>query len=135
MKPGKKLSDPQRKKLAGTHKPSVDSNVVSLATPTVRDLPVAPSWLTPGAQEIWKTDIERIAATGATSIDSAMVALYCETMAVFVASVKAGEPANAAFRSELRKQMELLGIAGAKSRLARVGAAEPAKQSPFSVRR
>ncbi|RSU77405.1 hypothetical protein BRX37_05985 [Sphingomonas sp. S-NIH.Pt3_0716] len=135
MHPGKKLTDPARKKLANTHKPSVDSNVVSIATDIVRDLPVMPEWLSPGAREVWTTDIERIAAMGATAVDSSAVALYCETMAVFVASVRASEPVNAAFRSELRKQAELLGIAGAKSRLARIASAEPVKASPFSVRR
>jgi phage terminase small subunit len=135
MAPGKKLSDPARKKLAGTHKKSVDNNVVSISPDIVRDVPIMPEWLSPGAQEVWASDVERIAAMGATAVDSSAVALYCETMAVFVASVRSGEPANAAFRSELRKQMELLGIAGAKSRLARIASAEPAKASPFSVRR
>ncbi|TKV42965.1 hypothetical protein A0U87_15195 [Sphingobium sp. MP9-4] len=134
MAPGKKLSDPARKKLAGTRKKSVDNNVVSITPDLVRDVPVMPEWLSPGAREVWAADIERIAATGATAVDSSAVALYCETMAVFVASVRAQEPVNAAFRSELRKQAELLGIAGAKSRLARIAAREPAKTSPFSVR-
>ncbi|MGA1849213.1 hypothetical protein VH570_00035 [Sphingobium sp. HT1-2] len=131
MKPGKKLSDPARKKLAGTHKKSVDNNVVSITPDLVRDVPVMPAWLSDKAKEVWAANVERVVAVGATSIDSEAFGLFCDTMAVFISSP---ETANAAFRSELRKQMELFGIASAKSRLARIAAGEPAKTSPFSVR-
>lgn len=134
MKRGKKLDDPARKQLAGTYRNCVDDNVVTITPATVRDLPVMPDWLTDGAKQVWSGDIERIAAVGSTAIDSSAVALYCETMAVFIAAVRSGQPVNAAYRSELRKQMELLGIAGAKSRLARVTTAEPAKPTAFSIR-
>lgn len=131
MQRGKKLTDPARKKLAGTHKASVDNNVVSISPDIVRDVPVMPAWLSDKAKAVWTANVERVVAVGATSIDSEAFGLFCDTMAVFIASP---ETANAAFRSELRKQMELFGIASAKSRLARIATGEPAKASPFSVR-
>jgi phage terminase small subunit len=135
MNRGKKLSDPQRKKLAGTFKQSVDGATATFA-PVDRDIPLQPAWLSEAAKTVWSDMLESVVATGSTSVDSASFALLCETMAVFIASVKAGEPANAAFRSELRKQMELAGIAGAKSRLAKMAAPEAAKaSSPFTIRK
>ncbi|WP_288338530.1 hypothetical protein [uncultured Sphingomonas sp.] len=45
--------------------------------------------------------------------------------------MRAGDPLNAAFVSELRKEMEMLGIAGAKARLAR-GGEKAASTNPFA---
>jgi len=120
--------------MAGTYKVSVDAKTAPLAVVS-NDNPICPDWLPDEAKAIWQADIARIIATGANSVDSSMVALYAVTMSNFVEAVKAGAPPNAAFRSELRKQMELLGIAGAKSRLAKIGQPDvPATYSPFSVR-
>lgn len=78
--------------------------------------------------------LQSLVATGATSIDAGAFALYCETTAVFIQLVKDGQAVNAAYRSELRKQMELLSIAGAKSRLAKMGQDKATITNPFTVR-
>lgn len=134
MQRGPKLKNPATKKLAGTYKPSVDDGTASIVQ-LVEDTPSAPSWLTAGAKEVWADNIARVVACGARDADSDMFATYCEMMARFIAGVKSGDPVNAAFVSELRKEMEMLGIAGAKSRLARLGTTpDKATTSPFSVR-
>ncbi|MFL0588092.1 hypothetical protein ACH0BU_15815 [Sphingomonas olei] len=95
------------------------------------DIPVAPEWLSAGGKDVWAGDLARVVACGAREPDSHFYAVYCEMMARFVAGVKAGEPLNAAFVSELRKQMEMLSIAGAKARLAR-GGEKAASTNPFA---
>lgn len=130
MNRGPKLKSPATKKLAGTYKECVDGTTA----PTVQlteDIPAAPSWLTTGGKEVWAADLARVVACGAREPDSHFYAVYCEMMARFIATVKAGEPPNAAFVSELRKQMEMLSIAGAKARLARVGD-KAAPTNPFA---
>jgi len=133
MQRGKKLTDPQRKKLAGTFKQCVDGATTTIST-IPRDIPHQPDWMSEAGKAVWAADLEKVIATGLTSVDAGAFALYCETMAVFIQSVRDGQPVNAAYRSELRKQMELLSIAGAKSRLAKIGQDQAAKASPFSVR-
>lgn len=130
MNRGPKLKSPATKKLAGTYKECVDGNTA----PTVQltdDIPVAPEWLSAGAKEVWAADLARVVACGAREPDSSFYATYCHWMAGFIAGVKAGDPPNAAYVSELRKQMEMLGIAGAKARLAR-GGDKPASSNPFA---
>jgi phage terminase small subunit len=133
MDRGRKLSNPAHKALANTHNVTRDRNINVLATVTA-DAPVAPDWLPDRAAAVWDVDLPRVTACGATSTDSQMFALYCVTMADFIAGVNAGEAPNAAFRSELRKQMEMLCIAGAKSRLAKIANGSPQTANPFSVR-
>ena len=133
MQRGKKLTDPQRKKLAGTFKQCVDGRTTTIAA-VERDIPIQPDWMSEAGRAVWAADLEKVVATGATSIDAGAFALFCETMAVFIQSVREGAPMNAAYRSELRKQMELLSIAGAKSRLAKIAQDGAVKASPFSVR-
>ncbi len=134
MQRGPKLKSPATKKLAGTYKTSVDGNTAPLVQLT-DDIPAAPSWLTAGAKDVWSADLPRVVACGARETDSHFFAVYCEMMARFIAGVKAGDPPNAAFVSELRKEAEMLGIAGAKARLARLSnAPEKPATSPFSLR-
>jgi hypothetical protein len=134
MQRGPKLKNPVTKKLAGTYKPSVDGKTAPLVQ-LAEDIPVAPAWLTAGAKDVWADDLARVVACGARETDSHFFAVYCEMMARFIAGVKAGDPPNAAFVSELRKEAEMLGIAGAKARLSRlVTAPEKPTASPFSLR-
>lgn len=134
MNRGVKLKNPNTKKLAGTYKPSVDDGTAPIAH-LPNDTPSPPDWLSEGARKVWASDIDRVVACGAREVDSNFYALYCETLAAFIATVEAGEVANAAFRSELRKQAEMLGIAGAKARLAKIGSTtDKPKASPFSLR-
>lgn len=130
-------ANPDAKKLAGTFRKDRHADIVPLTITKTDKAPEPPIWLSEGAKEVWKTDLGHAVACGATAIDSGMFAVYCETMASFVADVKNGVPSNAAFRSELRKQLELLGMAGPKSRLMKLGgsgtkAAEPS--NPFTAR-
>lgn len=119
MQRGPKLKSTATKKLAGTYKECVDGQKKPLVE-LAKDYPIAPDWLSEPAKEFWAVDLPRVVKCGATEVDSNMFGLYCETMATFIAEQKSGVPSNAAFRSELRKQMEMLGIAGPKARLSRV---------------
>lgn len=130
MNRGPKLKNPETKKLAGTYKHCLDGDTHPFVE-LVKDVPTAPLFLSEGGREIWEVDLPRVVKCGATDVDSHLFAIYCEMMARFVASAKSGNPFNAASVSELRKQMEMLGIAGPKARLARMGDAIPAS-NPFA---
>jgi hypothetical protein len=130
MNRGPKLKSPATKKLAGTYKECVDGTTAPIVQ-LVEDTPVAPAWLSAGAKEVWADDLARVVACGAREADSHFFAAYCQWMAGFIAGVRAGDPPNAAYVSELRKQMEMLGIAGAKARLAR-GGDQTQPSNPFA---
>jgi hypothetical protein len=128
-------ANPATKKMAGTYRKDRHGEIEPITIVDTSKVPEAPEWLSEGAKTEWASTLAHAVACGATAIDSSMFALYCETMAVFVAEVQSGQTTNAAYRSELRKQMELLGIAGAKSRLAKIGTPDAPKASPFTVRK
>jgi phage terminase small subunit len=130
---GRKPKTVAEKKLSNTVQPCRDGRKVELAI-VPNNAPDAPEWLSAGAKVVWSGDLKRAVAMGLAEVDQSMFALYCETMAAFVEGVRSGNSVNAAFRSELRKQMEMLGIAGAKSRLTKIAAPEETKSSPFAVR-
>ena len=131
---GRKVANPDSKKLAGTFRKDRHADIVTLSV-VAKARPKPPEWLTDGAKEIWVADLPRALATGLDAIDTHVFALYCETMASFIASTKAGAAPNAAFRAELRRQLEALGMGGAKSRLVKMAAPEADKSNPFSVRK
>lgn len=132
MQNGRRLKSPESKKLAGTFTKHRDANTAPIVE-VVRDHPVAPDWMTEGGKAVWKSDFERVVATGTVSVDANFFAVYCETMATYIAALKAGSPPNAAYLSELRKQMFELSIAGPKSRLAKL-AGDPGKSTnPFAA--
>lgn len=131
MQPGRKPSPLNKKRLANTLRSDRDGGSAAYAAHIATDVPVAPLWLTAAAKDVWADDLARVVTCGAREPDSHFYAVYCEMMARFIAGVKSGDPANAAFVSELRKQMEMLGIAGAKARLARGGDQTPAS-NPFA---
>jgi len=130
MNRGPKLKSSTTKKLAGTYRKSVDGTTAPIVQ-LKPDIPIAPAWLSPDAKAVWSADLDRVVKCGATEVDSSFFALYCDTMATFLANPNVG---TAAFRSELRKQMEMLGITAAKSRLARGPAKEAPSDTPFKVR-
>jgi hypothetical protein len=130
MQRGPKLKNPGTKLLAGTYKECVDGRTAPIVQ-LVEDTPVAPKWLSEGAKEVWADDLARVVACGAREPDSHFFATYCQWMAGFIAGVRAGDPPNAAYVSELRKQMEMLGIAGAKARLSR-GSENTSPANPFA---
>jgi phage terminase small subunit len=130
---GRKPKTIAQKKLSNTVQPCRDNLKVALAI-VPSSAPNAPEWLSEGAKVVWSGDLKRAVAMGLAELDQSMFALYCETMAAFIEGVKTGNTVNAAFRSELRKQMEMLGLAGAKSRLTTVAAPAEKKITPFAVR-
>lgn len=132
MKSGRKLKTIEEKQLLGTVQPCRDAKKAVLAI-VPSNAPAPPVWLTANAKAVWTADLPRAMAMGLADVDQSMFALYCETLASFIAAIQSGTTPNAAFRSELRKQMELLGIAGAKSRLTKIETNQPAKASPFAI--
>jgi phage terminase small subunit len=131
---GRKPKTLAQKKLSNTVQPCRDGVKGVLADVPSR-APAVPEWLSEGAREVWAADLQRAVAMGLAEVDQSMFALYCETMSAFIAGVKTGNVPNAAFRSELRKQMELLGMAGGKSRLTKIAAPEQTAPSPFAPRK
>ncbi|SOB86757.1 hypothetical protein SAMN06297144_1866 [Sphingomonas guangdongensis] len=64
-----------------------------------------------------------------------MFGRYCEIEALFRLTVMSGQSPTAATMTELRKMAELLGIAGLKSRLAKLSSTTTeTKVSPFTIR-
>lgn len=132
MKTGRRAPNPNAKKLNGTFRADRHANIVELVTPPA-DEPIQPSYLTVEGKAVWREELRRVIACGATSADSSMFARYCEAEAVFRVSVGNGELPKAALLTELRRMAELLGIAGQRSRLGRSSQpAQSAKPSPFA---
>ncbi|VWX51773.1 hypothetical protein [Novosphingobium sp. 9U] len=137
MKRGAKLGNPSTQQLAGTFRKDRHADVVSIAPAVPSNTPAQPAYLTADAKQVWSEEIARVTGCGATEADSSMFGRYCQMEAAFRVLIAAGELPKAALITELRRSAELLGIAGARSRLARV--AQPAqpngKPSPFTVRK
>lgn len=133
---GRKPANPTQKKLTGTYRKDRHGDVVTLAiVPTAQ--PEQPDWLDDIAREVWDRDLPRAMALGLSAVDQSAFSIYCTTMAAFIRATRAGNPPNAAYTAELRRQLEALGMGGLKSRLAKVagGESEPTKASPYSVRK
>lgn len=137
MKTGRRIANPQTKQLAGTYRKDRHADIVSIAPGAPSNVPVQPFYLTADAKQVWREEIQRVIGCGATDADSSMFARYCELEAAFRRMIATGELPKAALITELRRSAELLGIAGARSRLARVGQPEQpsATISPFNIRR
>lgn len=137
MRRGAKLGNPTTRQLAGTFRKDRHADIVSIAPAVPSNAPTQPAYLTPEAKLVWQEEVQRVTGCGATDADSSMFARYCQMEAAFRVLIAAGELPKAALVTELRRTGELLGIAGVKSRLARVGQpAQPSgKPSPFTVRK
>lgn len=135
--PGRKTANPSSKKLAGTFRADRHGDIVTLAVvPSAK--PEAPDWLNEIAREVWDRDLPKAMALGLAAVDQSAFAIYCTSMATFIAGVKAGAQPNAAFTAELRRQLEAFGLGGLKSRLSKMASGEgdkPKEASPYSVRR
>jgi len=113
MQRGPKAQLPSEKRAKGTFQPSRDGNRVQVIEPM--STPQQPDWLTDEAQEIWLDDIGRVKL--ATESDSTLFANYCSLQGAIVKAIRVGEmPPISAF-AEVRKMQEVLGIAGARSRV------------------
>lgn len=114
MQPGPKAQLPSEKKAKGTYQPVRDSGRVEIIEPM--STPRQPDWLTAEAQEVWLDDVGRSKLV--TESDSYLFANYCTLQGAIVKAIRSGGemPPMAAF-AEVRKMQELLGIAGARSRV------------------
>ena len=83
---------------------------------------------------VWDEELPRVVACGAVVEDSSAFGRYCTAEAVFREMAVKKEPLSAALMTELRRSAELFGIAGQRSRLAKLATNEPVAASPFSVR-
>lgn len=133
MQRGRKAPNPDSKKLSGTYRPGRHADLV-IITETVKDAPVAPAYLSEAAKLVWDEEVARVTGCGAGSADSSIFARYCVAEAAFRKQAVSGDVPSAALMTELRRTAELLQIAGAKSRVGKIGGdSKPA--SPFSVRK
>lgn len=133
MKTGRRTANPALKHLAGTFRADRHGDIVDLA-PSPTSGPVQPAYLSAAAQAVWREELPRVAACGATDADSSIFARYCEMEAAFRVAIVSGELPKAALLTELRRSAELLGIGGLRSRLARAGGNDAPTASPFTVR-
>ena len=134
MKSGRRVADPNAKKLAGTYRGDRHATITATAEP-VRDLPVRPGYMTAEGKAVWEEELQRVVACGLTSADSTFYARYCELEAIFRVAVMAREVPTSSLVTELRRAAELLGIAGHRSRLIKAATAQPEKAaSPFAPR-
>jgi hypothetical protein len=131
MKRGPK-PEPAASKLArGTFQPVRDAPKTEVLVPG--DPPVMPDYLTAGAIDVWQEELGRVMAAGVAEIDSSLFARYCSLEAlVREAFAEGGEPPPAAYLTVLRQYAELLGIAGRKSRVGKVGDDPSKNRNPFA---
>ena len=134
MRKGRRIADPATKTLKGTFRDDRHGNIVAFVPPPAKSVPVAPSWLTDLARQVWDEELPRVIAAGATDADSGFFARYCSMSATFITLTIAGESPKAALATELRRSAELLGIAGLRSRLVKAGCDAP-KATPCSPRK
>lgn len=130
MKRGPKPELPSVKAARGTFKPSRDGDKVEIVV--AGDPPVMPDWMQrraggddqdafrARAVAIWEEVAGRVIQTGVTELDSNLLARYCAVQAAAEQLMERGEMPPSAALAELRRMEELLGIAGPKSRVARL---------------
>jgi len=116
MKRGPKAQLPSEKVARGTYQPIRDANRVEIVEPN--SMPQRPTWLTAEGEEVWLDDIGRVQPGKlVTERDSTAFANYCNMQGMIVRCWRSGEAPPITAVAEVRKQQELFGIAGAKSRV------------------
>lgn len=128
MKPGKKPLPREIKIAAGTLQGCRDTNTTTVFE---KSAPLAPDYLDEDALTVWREELPRVMRAGTCELDSTFFARYCALEAQTRAAYKAGEAIRAGVSSELRRYAELLGIAGAASRVVR-GIAPPSDDKPVN---
>lgn len=113
MQPGPKRQLPSEKKAKGTYQPVRDGNRIEIIEPM--SMPQRPDWLTSEAGEVWLDDVGRVRL--ATESDSTLFANYCTLQGGILKAIRANEMPPVAAFAEVRKLQEVLGIAGARSRV------------------
>lgn len=130
MQRGRKAESPVEKFARGTLQPCRDNGKTEIIVPGAP--PAQPDYLTPEAIVVWQEEIGRVMATGVAEIDSSLFARYCSLEALIRRAFAAGDtPPPAAYLTEARRMAELLGIAGRKSRVGKVGDDPTKAINPF----
>lgn len=131
MKRGPKPQLPSEKRARGTFQPVRDGNRVEVIEPNA--MPMRPTWLTAEGEEIWLDDVGRVQPGKlVTEKDSTAFANYCNLQGLIVKCWKAGEAPPITAIAEVRKQQELFGIGGAKSRMVLRGGDDKGSGNPFA---
>lgn len=132
MQSGRKPLPREQKEAAGTLQPCRDINST---IPVEKSQPIAPAYLDDAALAVWMEELPRVMRAGTAEMDSSLFARYCAVEAQTRAAYQRGESIKAATSSELRRYAELLGIAGAMSRVVRGVAPAPEDKpaNPFAA--
>jgi hypothetical protein len=116
MKRGPKPQLPSEKLARGTFQPVRDGNRVEAIEADA--MPMRPTWLTPEGEEVWLDDIGRVQPGKLVSErDSTAFANYCNMQGMIIRCWRGNEAPPITAVAEVRKQQEMFGIAGAKSRV------------------
>ncbi|MGC8526150.1 hypothetical protein [Acidiphilium sp.] len=128
MKSGRKPATPAEHVARGTRRKDRHSALVDLtAVVEPGALPVRPDDLSADAEAVWADNIGRVSETRlATEIDSDFFPNYCRLQGAINACWRVGEVPPAAHLMEARRMQEMIGIAGARSRIGQM----PAKPAP-----
>src|SRR5689334_19172274 len=124
MNRGAKRLPPRLKVLTGSYRRDRDAHAVELGV--TEGTPTPPAWLPPDAVAVWNETWPRVAGLKLVGKqDAGVFANYCALTAALARAWRGNTaPPPAALLSEHRKVSELLGLAGAKSRVGR-GLPEP----------
>lgn len=131
--------DPIATKVArGTVKPTPD--VLAQLQRSSDDVPMRFESLPDAASVVWDREIEHFIAGGATFVDSAYINHTCLMMAdyelryrLYQSGAEGIDPPPITQAVELRTRFESLGMAGAKSRVGRVGGVAGKKVNAFAA--
>src|ERR1700730_2879207 len=130
MQRGRKPDLPSVKRRRGTFRADRDAGRFEIVVPS--DPPIMPSWLTEAGKSAWLDNVGRVMQSGlCTELDSDLFANYCNLIGAIAQAWAAGEVPPSWAIGEARRLGELLGLAGAHSRLLRHGGAPPDPNNPF----
>ena len=131
MKRGPRPQLPSEKLARGTFQPSRDGNKVEGIEPSA--MPMRPTWLTPEGEEVWLDDVGRVLAGKLiTEKDSTAFGNYCNMQGMIIRCWRKNEAPPITAVAEVRKQKELFGIGGAKSRIGVKGGTDKGSGNPFN---
>jgi hypothetical protein len=130
MQRGRKPDLPSVKRRRGTFRADRDAGRFEIVVPS--DPPIMPSWLTEAGKSAWLDNVGRVMQSGlCTELDSDLFANYCNLIGAIGQAWAAGEVPPSWAIGEARRLGELLGLAGARSRLLRHGGAPADPNNPF----
>jgi hypothetical protein len=107
-----------------------DMDFIEIVAPD--DMPQRPDFLTTAGEEVWMDTIGEVSANRlVSSRDTELFATFCNLAGANRMAWRAGEVPPLGAIAEMRRLMELFGIAGAKSRVVKVDKGGPGG-NPFS---